>query len=438
MVAAIRRSDTARRLTLDLSEAVAIPRLASPRLASPRTIIVAAWVLTRALLVAAAGSSWYPYHSAVTGDVRLYARWASILLSGHFPLNDPTWQYPPGAAAVIGLPGLTPLRYYPSFIILALIADALVLAVLLRRDTGSNAGAWLWIIGTTALGPIVLNRFDTVPTLLTVAALALVVRPARAPGSGNPRRSLAAGMLLGLGAAVKVWPILLLPVIRRRGHVAAGAVAAGVAILAGLAVAGRLSEGLDFRHNQQARGLQVETVAATPYLLARALGASGIRVVLEYGAYQVHGPGVSAVVTATTIASGLVVLALLALAWRRPGNIGLGLAGLLAVLLTARVLSPQYLVWVLGVAAFTLTNPASRQRLTAGLLIAACALTQWLYPIWYVGLIRGGIGSTLLLAVRNAVLLAAFAVALLAALREHQPAPAKRDRVPAPPAAVRE
>lgn len=373
-----------------------------------------AWALTRALLVAAPGWSGYPHHVGITGDVRLYARWAAILVSGHFPVGDRTWQYPPGAAGVIVLPGLTPLRYYPSYVAVALITDALLLAVLLgRARRGSRAGAWVWIAGTTALGPIVLNRFDTAPTLLAVAALAISPRAdARVPAG----RAFRTGALLGLGAAVKVWPVLLLAVIPRRGRTLLGAAAVGVAILASLAAAGRLGEGLDFRHNQQARGLQVETLAATPYLLARAFGASGIEVVREYGAYQVHGPGVAGVVTFTTIATGLVVLVFLALAWRRPGNLDLGLAGLLGVLLISRVLSPQYLVWALGLAAFAVTDPASRQRRTAALLWLACALTQWLYPIWYFGLIQGAVGSTVLLAVRNAVLLAAAVVALRGAL----------------------
>ena len=411
-----------------------MPGLARLRRADSWRAVVAAWVVTRVLLLAAPGWSGYPHHVAVTGDVRLYTRWASILLSGHFPLGDPTWQYPPGAAAVLLLPGLSPLRYYPSFVLFALIADALMLAVLLRCAVGgSRAGAWLWILGTTALGPIVLNRFDTAPTLLAVGGLALVTRSRIGVPSAAAGRSFLAGALLGLGAAVKVWPVLLLPLIPRRARAAAGTITVGVAIVVGLAAVGRLGEGLDFRYNQQARGLQVETVAATPYLLARAFGASGIRVVREFGAYQVHAPGASAMVTLTTAASALVVLAFLALAWRRPGNIDLGLAGLLAVLLSARVLSPQYLVWALGLAALALTDPASRHRRTACWLVLACALTQWLYPIWYVGLVHGAVGSTLLLAVRNAVLLVAGAVALRAALRSPTRSPAG-----ALPAALRE
>jgi len=359
-------------------------------------------VVTRAWLLAAPGWWGYPHHSAVTGDVRLYAHWGALLGHGVFPLHDSSWQYPPGAGALLALPELMPLRYYPTFVTLALLADGLVTLVLLRvgARSGSAAGAWLWIVGTTALGPIVLNRFDSVPTLLAVAGLAIPARP------------FLAGALLGAGAAVKVWPALMLPVTTNRVRAVAGAVTVGLVGLASLAVTGRLGAGLDFLHNQQARGLQVETLAATPYVLARAFGAPGIRVVREFGAYQVHGPGVSLVVTVTTVAGAVVVLGYLALAWRRPGATGLGLAGLLAVLVTARVLSPQYLVWVLGVAAVVHSDPRTRQRLTAWLLVLACGLTQWLYPIWYVGLVHGAVGSALLLAGRNAVLLAACAVAL--------------------------
>lgn len=405
MVAAVRRGSAP--LGLRAEGAVAVRRPPPSRLAVGG--VLAVWMLSRALLVAAPHLSGGRHSTAYTGDVRLYARWARTLADGRFPLHDPSWQYPPGAGAVLALPQLLPGGYRGAFVVLLLVLDAALLAVLVARGRrGSLAGTWVWVAGTTALGPIVVNRFDTAPTLLAVCGLAVAL--------AVPGRPLLAGMLLGLGAVLKIWPALLLLATRDRGRAVAGAVVVGIGTLVTLAAAGRWSDGLDFLHNQKARGLQVETLAATPYLLARAFGATNVRVVHEYGAFQVLGPGVSLAVTVTGLLGAAVALGYLALAWRRPADLGLGIGALLAILLTARVLSPQYLIWALGLVALDRTDPASRQRGTAGLLVAAAALTQWLYPFAYDGLLHGAVGSALLLAARNGLLVLACLLALVRAL----------------------
>lgn len=415
MVAAVRRGGAPLSSASPSREgAVVVPRRPPRRVVG----VLSAWLLSRVLLVAAPHLSGSRHNTAYTGDVRLYARWGRTLAGGHFPVHDPSWQYPPGAGAVLALPELLPGGYRGAFVTLMLGLDAAVLAVLIARGRhGSPAGAWVWVVGTTALGPIVLNRFDTAPTLLAVCGLAVAL--------AVPGRPLAAGVLLGLGAVVKVWPAVLLPATRDRGRAVVGALIAGLGTLGTLALTGRMSAGLDFLHNQRARGLQIETLAATPYVLARAFGASGVRVVHEYGAFQVIGPGVSLAVTVTGLLGGAVVLTYLLLARRRPADLGLGVAALLAVLVTARVLSPQYLIWALGVVALDVAGDGSRQRGTAVLLVLSAALTQWLYPFSYDGLLHGALGSALLLAARNGLLVAACVVALRAAPRG-SPGPPRR------------
>lgn len=373
------------------------------RLVASYAPVVAVWALSRALLVAAPRWSGYPHHIAVTGDVRLYEQWAAGLAGGRFPVDDPSWQYPPVAGTVLLLPRLLAASHYTGALqVILLAADAVLLALLLRpaRSGGSLAGAWTWVAGTTTLGPIVLNRFDLVPAVLVVAGL------------GTRSRPRLAGVLLGLGAVVKVWPALLLGAVRplRPAVVAAGLV--GVGVVLGLFVVGAIPEGLDFLGNQKARGLQIESLAATPYVLLRSAGVHGIRVVHEYGAYQVIGPGVRGAVAATTIATVLVVVAYAVAARRRPGDVALGLGALLAVVLVSRVLSPQYLIWELAVCAVLAANRPRATRLVGGLLVLAAGMTQLLYPVAYGGLLHGRPLPALLLAARNAVLVAACVAAL--------------------------
>ena len=109
------------------------------------------------------------------GDVGIYQRWYACCFShGRFPLADPMWQYPPGAALVFWLPGHLPGGYVNSFVFLAIgcdLATTLMLAARGRRG-GSPAGAWYWVCGVPVLGAVTVTRFDTVAVALSVAACA--------------------------------------------------------------------------------------------------------------------------------------------------------------------------------------------------------------------------------------------------------------------------
>jgi hypothetical protein len=153
------------------------------------------WLATRTglyLLVTAPGGD---------GDVGIYQRWYICCLShGRFPLAEPMWQYPPGAALVLGLPGRLPGGYVHGFVFLTIGCDLAITLMLCRaaRRGGSLAGAWYWVCGVPLLGAVSVVRFDMVPVALCVAAVCVT-------GRGVVR-----GALAGAGAAVKVWPVTLL------------------------------------------------------------------------------------------------------------------------------------------------------------------------------------------------------------------------------------
>ncbi len=89
----------------------------------------------------------------MSGDVGIYQHWYSCCLShGAFPVADPMWQYPPGAALVFWLPGRLPGGYLNSFVLLAMgcdLAITLMLSARARRG-GSWTGAWYWVCGAAA------------------------------------------------------------------------------------------------------------------------------------------------------------------------------------------------------------------------------------------------------------------------------------------------
>lgn len=355
--------------------------------------LIAAWAASRALLVAVvlvAGSRYLP-------DVYLYAAWSRILLSGSYPEGDPYWQYPPGAGPLFALTALIPPNPVIGFVLLAVLADAAILALLAwaARHEGSWWGPWAWVVGGLAVGPIMLARFDLFPSLFAVAAIVLVTRP------------WASGIASALGGLLKVWPILLIGCIPRRRLPIAIAAAAATLVVTTVAVSRWAPGSVSFVSEQRDRGLQIEGSAAIPYLL---LGMFGVdpHVKLRYGAFEVTATGAATAGLLLT-AVGLLVMAgigVLRLLGRlesvAPGDVGLALV--LVSVTTSRVFSPQYGVWLVAVAVAAGASRRSRLRTVAVLIMVMSALTQVLFP-WTYGALLDSVGHGVLLQTARLVLL---------------------------------
>jgi hypothetical protein len=150
-------------------------------------------------------------------------------------------------------------------------------------------GVWVWVVGGFAIGPLLLMRYDVIVTALAVGGL--IAAPA---ASVRTRWSLR-GALIGLGTMVKAWPGTLILGLPPRGP---GRRALGWAVGTALAVTGILSYCLtgafSFLSGQSNRGIEVESVLASPFMVAHWFGYP-VKVVHAYGSFQISGPGVSAV-----------------------------------------------------------------------------------------------------------------------------------------------
>ena len=153
-------------------------------------------------------------------------------------------------------------------------------------------------------------------------------------------------------------------------------------------------------------------MAGTPFALARAFGWWGGFTSYQHGAMELVGDGVDTAARISVIATPVALLLLL-IWWLRAklSEISYYDAALTTVLFlvgTSRVLSPQYMVWVLGLAAVALIVRGSSQRPTAWLVLAATLLTGITYPwveddyAWH-----GRLPGTLVLVARNVIFLAA-------------------------------
>ena len=372
-------------------------------------VVAGVWLLTR--IVAVATVSLTPQ---ILADLTIYQRWLPYFHAGAFPGDDPTWQYPPGVSLLIEAAAALPTSFRWSFAALMMAFDAAIMAALLvaraRRPAASWRGPWAWAVAGLLLGSILYVRFDLAPTLLAVLAVLFA--------TSRPVRPVLAGAAAGVGALLKVWPVLMVVALPRR-RLSRGAAAAAATVIGLMTVWAMATQGSrTFLANQGARGLQLESVGALPYLVVARLGGRAAPTGYEYGSIQVLADG-TALVGLGLSALGVVVMA--AIAWRRwrgrldhaqPGDVALALV--LVSVATSRVYSPQFTIWLVGIAAVALLDRASRATVPAALVLVTAGVTQVVYPWRMDDLIAGDPATIVVQAVRIAALVVAACWSLLA------------------------
>lgn len=358
-----------------------------------RTIIVG-WLVSRVVMLLILSTA----ERFIVGDVRYY--WRKVGTLSEVGLGGTFNEYPTPVTWLLwipyGLTGGSRTGYLVVFIVAMLALDAAFTYAVWRSGGRQHTVAVdFWLVFVFLVGPLSYVRFDLLPAVLAGGAvLAARTRP------------WVTGALTGLGAAVKLWPALLIAAFcahrpdRKPAGLAFVGVGFGLALLS-LVLGGwsRLVSPLTW---QADRGLQIESIWATPVMIARALDPSGWTVLISrYQAYEVFGPGVSGALAASTVATvaGLVVLALLfvrAFAAAEPSPVAVGLLILATVAImtiTNKTLSPQYVLWLGGPMAALLllrsgagAEAAVLNRL-AWQLVGLALLTQLVYPVLYRGLI---------------------------------------------------
>lgn len=347
----------------------------------------AAWLLSRFVILSLVG---FFAHAQGLEDVYLYKIWSGALASEHLLPSGELWQYPPGAAFLLIAP--RPLLGLMSFggafasTMLAFDLIAFGLIVLLARREGRDTGVWVWLLAMPLLRAVPVLRFDLAGTTLAIAALVVI-----------HRRPAWFGALAGLGAMVKVWPIVVLFGEwdwRRLLRACLGAAAAAAIVFAASAIVFDGNE-LEFLGEQSGRGLQVEAVAATPWHLRHLIDGGAPRTVSHSGATEiVTGP--SDFVASLLEWATLAVLLGAAVWWRararaiRGGRDDLTDAVVsrdfvftivLLLVVVSRVLSPQYMVWLFGLSAVALSERRTRVSRPAWIVIGAAALTTAAYGV---------------------------------------------------------
>ncbi|WP_292905298.1 hypothetical protein [Microbacterium sp.] len=409
------------------------------RSGSARTAVLwTAFLLVHAV-VAVAG--WI-LPSQPMGDVVLvYEPWAASALSGGPIVGvTETWVYPQLAlvpmlaAKILSLPLIGGLgasgAYLIAWALMITVLDALAFGVLTRRSSAQprRIAAWFWCAALLFLGPIALYRIDAVTVPLAVIA-----------GLWLTRRPVIAAALLTAGAWIKIWPgaLLVAAVVAGRARLrmlfAAALVTAGV--VAVLFLLGARAEIFGFLTEQTGRGLQIEAVAATPFLWLAMTGGARIEYSFDILTFQIVAPGADAVGSVLTPLMLLVVLAVAAIgavkAVRRAAFSRLfpplALSLVVALIAVNKVGSPQFQTWLFAPVILWLVLDRTRAKVPAAIVLALAALTCLVYPLNYDALLRAEFLPILVLSVRNILLLVLLIVGIRALVR-----------VPSTPPAVKE
>lgn len=368
-------------------------------------------------------------------DDRLYLEYARLLLHGEsdiahiesvqkhgathqvlparpWPYRDVSVEYPPLALLAMLPPALFSTEYssyrslFAGFMLLLHLAN-LALAFHLLRPAIASVGSRLhpitWLLcaslaWSVLLGRIAAARMDHLVVTWALVTLWAGSRALSARGSARTHWAAASGLLAACGVMTKLVPglallalliVWLFSEVPDRVWLALRACVAGGLALAGFNAFMFVFAGdhyLDTFRYHTLRGIQIESLYAGLLLVLHAFGLQ-VSVSESFGSTNLDSCFTHAIQLASPYLFVFACVALCLRHWApapRP-LVFLTLALLLAFVLTGRVFSPQYLIWIAAplLAAGAYDRPRGPWRVAAALFLGLCLVSQLIYPQGY-------------------------------------------------------
>ncbi|HLW46412.1 MAG TPA: glycosyltransferase family 87 protein [bacterium] len=374
--------------------------------------VLAAVVLHAAILVVPLlqPAAFGPFGMRALHDDQIYFDYGSRALAGAVPYRDYLVEYPPLAVALFALPRLVTDRFGPYVLWFAaemLLFDALAVYLVARR-TAAHRGlptvparlAW-YTAFLAALYPLAGTRYDLAPAAVALAGTTAWF------GS----RPVLGGVLAGAGALLKLFPaVLAVPAAAVEARFGPPARGRGLAAFGVVVVAGgglwTITGGAASLGYHLGRGLQIETVWAGALMMADHFVGAVPAWHAGHNSVELVAPG-AAVLASIGIPVQLAMLG--AVAWRARQDavrepIRWAAAAILAFILPGKVLSPQYLIWLVPFMP-VLEAPAGRSSRWVFLFACTATTAEYLasrrltsFELWAIALLN----------CRNALLVALF------------------------------
>ena len=367
---------------------------------------------------------------------------ANTILSGQVPYSDFSCEYPPLAIVSFLLPALiaaTQPAYGFLFALEMLLLDLAVLFILWKLATRFKMRIWyvlgIYTLCLLAVGLVVTGRFDILPAALVLIALYAFI-------SG---RNKTAWAVLALGFTAKLYPLIIAPLfalylLRHREY---KKLIYGVAIFGAIVLALNLpwiiidAEGYgEFLSYHLERGLHAESSYGSVLLIGQILGRTQLDAGMTYGSWNIISTMADNLAKSSFYVTVIFLLILYAFyttqLWKKSSNIAkegmfsngaaeltlrYSLLAVFIMLLTSKVFSPQFLIWLCPLIPLVRV----RWRYIPWLLFLVIGgLTQYIYPYHYLEFEYATLGSELgrnyliiMLFIRNFLLVAMAIVYLL-------------------------
>lgn len=368
----------------------------------------------------------------------LYFGYAEHMVSGRMPYSDFDAEYPPFAMLLILIPRLfsySSFTYQVAFgaevFVFLLVGVFWIYRIAERFTDRPGRVVDFYIVFILILIDFVLDRYDIFPMVMLLGAFYFFMK----------ERYTASWVMVALGTVTKLYPVLIAPIfliwlIHKKRY---GTAVRGVAVCA---VIGALSilpffiadsgSALSFLTYHMDRGLQTEAPVSTILMLLGNLGAIDIGYVFNYGSDNIFGEIPDAVADYMLPAMAVCLVALYVLyacVVRRNGGFGTvhyaGLAAVMVFMLVNKVLSSQYLVWLIAFATVTMALAHGREKKCAMWLFAlSVAMTQLNLVVNYAFRDAGEeftLLGIIILLVRNALLIALAVVTFRSLVRPAAP-----------------
>jgi uncharacterized membrane protein len=364
------------------------------------------------------GCNPFPYNDWEYGD-------SSLLVRHCLPYRDFSVEYPPLMMFFITLPRLMVpyfYLYWQAYALEVLFFDLLGMFLLtsLSRELGHSPWKTLGIytIALFAIGPLVVTRFDFIPAILTLISIFFFVK----------RKSKTAWAFLAIATLTKIYPLVIAPIFflmqfnRKQKKELLGGLAAFVITVAVIVIPCILLSPSGFWNSfsyHAQRPLQIESTYASIIELLSAFKLFSVDYTTSFGSTNLAGH-VSDILA--KLSFGVMVLSLLVIYWSVYHHLKKGqiigqhskihadevafaikysLIAVLVFILTCKVFSPQYMIWLLPL--IPLLTQKSKNVIWL-LFVVAAIMTFFIFPQYYDRLRGGSLIIIATLVIRNVTL----------------------------------
>jgi len=348
------------------------------------------------------------------GDLSLYDYWAYQVDNGTGVYGLVTeWVYPALAFVPIWIAGaLNLVSYEVSWLTLVFVLNTAAVLLLVRRERNGRLfsgtyACWAFLSALLFLGPVAVSRIDSVSAALAILGLVAI----------NRNSTGIAAALFTIAGWIKIWPVALfaamIAVFKKRLQ----AIIVATTISASIIGIGLLAGGtkvFGFVLQQQERGIQIESVMATPWMWLAKFGSANIFFDDSILTNQVSGPLVQELASVSNylLFIALAITVLLAIRAVRAGRNRTqvfalaALTGVLDLIVFNKVGSPQFMIWLVVPLVALVYYGINKSKVALAMGAAILLLTQLVYPVLYIELLGLEIMPLGLLTVRNLLLVA--------------------------------